>query len=182
MKKLPIFLLLFFLIFSYSFFFATPVTLAGECDKCICHDPAGGTGTKDLSPQVSSAACDAACKGSAGYNNTATTHTCTAGASGSDNGGSTGQIVLKDPLNLPKGDPTALWARLIGALLAFVGVGALVTFVYAGFMFLTSSGNPEQVKKAKDTMIYAVLGVAVSMGAYVILSYIFDILQGATTG
>jgi len=96
-------------------------------------------------------------------------------------GCTSGQICLTDPLNL-KGDPSELWARLIGALLAFVGVGALVTFVYAGFMFLTSSGNPEQVKKAKDTMIYAVLGVAVSMGAYVILSYIFDILQGATTG
>lgn len=89
-----------------------------------------------------------------------------------------GGVVLKDPLNL-QGDPQVFWARIIGGLLGFVGVGALITFVYAGFMFLTSSGNPEQVKKAKDTMVYAVLGVAVSMGAYVILGFIFDTLQGS---
>jgi hypothetical protein len=64
--------------------------------------------------------------------------------------------------------------------LAFVGVAALVTFIYAGFMFLTSSGNPEQVKKAKDTMLYAAIGVAISMGSYAILSFVLGILQGPT--
>ena len=167
MKKLPIFLLFFFLVFSYSFIIAAPVVLA-TCD-CKCQD------NDNPGPVADEAACQQAC------NSHRPTASTIASCKTPESTGSSGQITLKDPLNLPAGDPTALWARLIGALLAFVGVGALVTFVYAGFMFLTSSGNPEQVKKAKDTMIYAVLGVAVSMGAYVILSYIFDILQGATS-
>lgn len=144
---------------------------------CVCNT-ASGIGTPNLvtgDPGPTNQNCVNLCSPQ-------TVNSCVSPtAGGSTTGGSSGGVVLKDPLNLPAGDPTALWARLIGALLGFVGVGALITFVYAGFMFLTSSGNPEQVKKAKDTMIYAVLGVAVSMGAYVILSYIFDILQGATS-
>ncbi len=168
MKKLPI-LLLFFLVFSYSFLLATPIAKA-QC-TCTCSI----SGLTVTNPQESETTCNAACKAL----NSTSGFTCVAiiqNTTPANGACPSGQVCLTDPLNL-RGDPSNLWARLIGALLAFVGVGALVTFVYAGFMFLTSSGNPEQVKKAKDTMIYAVLGVAVSMGAYVILSYIFDILQ-----
>ncbi len=87
-------------------------------------------------------------------------------------------VSLEDPLGL-KGDVTGLFVRIIKALLGLVGIASLVAFVYAGFMFLISAGNSEQVKKAKDTMIYAVLGVFISMAAYVILSFVFQALEGS---
>lgn len=173
MKKTPLYLVLFLLIFSYAFILATPAL--AEC-ACLC---ANGDRVTVLDPDHCT---PTACQSKGGISNPKDCATISSGGSGS--GGSSGssggssQVILKDPLNLPGGDPQVFWARIIGALLAFVGVGALITFVYAGFMFLTSSGNPEQVKKAKDTMVYAVLGVAVSMGAYVILGFIFDTLQG----
>jgi hypothetical protein len=85
---------------------------------------------------------------------------------------------LQDPLGL-NGDVTALWARIIKALLGLVGIASLVAFVYAGFIFLISAGSSEQVKKAKDTMVYAVLGIFISMAAYVILNFVFKALQGS---
>ena len=66
----------------------------------------------------------------------------------------TDSVKIYDPLNL-NNDPNKLYARVIQGLLGFVGVAALTIFVYAGFMFLFSSGNAEQTKKAKDTMRYA---------------------------
>lgn len=94
----------------------------------------------------------------------------------SDN--SSSGVSLEDPLGL-KGDVTGLFVRIIKALLGLVGIASLVAFVYAGFMFLISAGNSEQVKKAKDTMVYAVLGVFISMAAYVILSFVFQALEGS---
>ncbi len=172
MRKFPIYLVLFFLFFSYSFILVAPIANGADC-YCICNITEKGTMT-------SQSVCEAECqKMGAGYLPASCGTDPNAGTNkGTNSSCADGQVCLTDPLKL-NGDPTAFWGRLIGALLAFVGVGALVTFVYAGFMFLTSSGNPEQVKKAKDTMLYAVIGVAVSMGAYVILSYIFDILQNS---
>ena len=89
------------------------------------------------------------------------------------------QVTLQDPLGL-KGDIQKLWANIITALLGFVGVASLVSFVYAGFMFLVSTGSPERVKKAKDIMLYAVIGVFVSMASYAILSFVFTLLEKGT--
>ena len=83
---------------------------------------------------------------------------------------------LTDPLNLG-GEIDNLWIRIIEALLGFVAIASLVTFVYAGFMFLISTGNAEKVKKAKDTIVYAILGIFLSIASYSILSFIFKILE-----
>ncbi len=165
MKKFFPGLVLFLFLFSYTFLLAAPVALA-KCD-CVCTFNNTSIGEKD-----NETSCDQSCKGlniNSGSNCKPIVQQNTSGS---------GQVVLTDPLNLG-GDLNKFWGRLIGALLAFVGVASLITFVYAGFMFLTSTGNQEQVKKAKDTMIYAVIGAAVSMGSYAILSYIFNILQSS---
>ena len=87
------------------------------------------------------------------------------------------QVILHDPMNLGNHtnyeDLGNLWGRIIQALLILVGTASLVVFVYAGFLFLTSSGNSETTKKARDTIIYAILGIFISMGAYIILKNIF---------
>ena len=91
-------------------------------------------------------------------------------------------ITIKNPLSASGNPvpPEELYARLISGLLAFVGVASLIAFVFSGFTFLTSAGNPEKVKKAKDVMIYAVIGIIISMASYAILSFIFKTLETAT--
>jgi hypothetical protein len=91
-----------------------------------------------------------------------------------------GPIKLIDPLNI-NGQQEELYARVIKGLLGLVGIASLIAFIIAGFMFLTSAGNPEQIKKAKDTMVYAVIGVAVSMASYAILSFVFTTLEKSTS-
>lgn len=178
MKKIFPVPVLFLIIFSYSFIFVAP-TAKAECE-CYCWLAGSTTQDRKIGNATDQNSCATLCT-----NDTSGTYggrsRCPDIIKSNTDNGSSGQVTLKDPLNLTNG-PADFWARIIGGLLAFVGVAALVTFVYAGFLFLTSSGNPEQVKKAKDAMIYAVIGVAVSMGSYVILSFIFDILQGSMTG
>ncbi len=107
-------------------------------------------------------------------------------AVGCNTGGSGGTSVsLDNPLNPNKpNEPIAgeeLWGRLIRGLLGFLGIASLVAFIFAGFNFLTAAGNPEQVKKAKDIMLYAVIGIVVALGSYAILSFIFKALMTPTS-
>ena len=43
--------------------------------------------------------------------------------------------------------------------LPYLTLAAFVGFVYAGFLYVTSYGNDEQVQKSKKIMIYAVIGL-----------------------
>lgn len=72
--------------------------------------------------------------------------------------------------------PEAVIGRVIRAMLGFVGLLSLFAFVYAGAMFVASQGNSERVQKARDIMLYSVIGIAVALGSYVILSFVIDTL------
>jgi len=72
--------------------------------------------------------------------------------------------------------------RLIQAVLGVTGSVALLMFVYGGFLFLISQGKPESVKKGKDTMTWAILGLAVIVGAYAIVSALVIALETGQVG
>ncbi len=142
--------------------------------KCVCKsgsdqftvdDPTSGDGSD----------CGTICSDK----NATYSGTCTELSSSSQGKGD--QVKLTDPLSLSSNDPLAdLLSRIVKALLGFIGVASLVVFIYSGFMFLFSAGNTDRVKKAKDTMVYAVIGVFVAMASYAILSFIFKALRAAT--
>ena len=49
------------------------------------------------------------------------------------------------------------------------GIAGLALFgllVYGGFMWLTSTGDPEKVRKATGTIVNAVIGIAIVLFAY----------------
>lgn len=84
-----------------------------------------------------------------------------------------GTVTLANPLGEEANDPRKFIARIIQAIIALSGAIALVMFVYAGLLFLTAMGNEGQVKKAKDLMLYVVLGIVVIAGAFVATNTIF---------
>ena len=77
---------------------------------------------------------------------------------------------------LEQGKPLGPWWYL--AILGFAGVGALVSFILAGVFFLFSAGNPERVKKARETMLYAALGLMILLGSYAITNFILSAIVG----
>lgn len=52
------------------------------------------------------------------------------------------------------------------------GILALLALIYAGFKYLTSIGNPDKLKDAKNGIFSAFLGLAIVLGSYVILQKI----------
>ena len=87
------------------------------------------------------------------------------------------EITLDNPLGTT--DPNVLYTRIIQGFLAAVGTMALIFFIYGGFLWLTSAGSPDKIKKGRDTLIWAVIGIAVVFLSYVLVSYVFAVLGGA---
>ncbi len=69
--------------------------------------------------------------------------------------------------------------KLVGGiaqwLLATIGALSLLLVVWGGFTWLTSGGNPEKIKKGKDQILGAALGMVVLLGAWTFINIIFSI-------
>ncbi len=53
-------------------------------------------------------------------------------------------------------------------LIPIGGVVAVLMIMYAGFMYVTARGNPAQISKAHDALLYGAIGAAILLGAWVI--------------
>ena len=60
----------------------------------------------------------------------------------------------------------------INVLSAVVGVAAVGSLVYAGILYTTSAGNPEQAKKAITWIRNVVIGIVCYALMYLVLNYI----------
>jgi uncharacterized membrane protein YwzB len=78
--------------------------------------------------------------------------------------------------NLP-----ALVGSLINVLLSVLGIVFVILMVYAGFLYMTASGEEDKVKKAKKLISQAVIGLIIIVAAYAISNFVFQQLAAATT-
>jgi hypothetical protein len=57
-------------------------------------------------------------------------------------------------------------------ILEFTGSITLLFVVYGGFVWMTSGGNAEQVKKGHDILTGAAIGAIIVLGAWLIVNFI----------
>ena len=88
--------------------------------------------------------------------------------------------VLSNPLGTTS--IQVIIGRLIRAMLSISGSIALLMFIWGGFLWLISAGEPEKVKKGKDAMKWATFGLVVIVGAYMIVNTIVKALESGTIG
>lgn len=53
-------------------------------------------------------------------------------------------------------------------LIPIGSVVAVLMIMYAGFLYVTGRGNPAQIQKAHQALLWAVIGAAILLGAWVI--------------
>ncbi|HPT08652.1 MAG TPA: hypothetical protein PLE28_03090 [bacterium] len=61
-------------------------------------------------------------------------------------------------------------------ILGIVGSLTLLMFVYGGVMMLISSGNSEQVTKAKGILMAAIIGLIIVFASYTIIQFVMSAL------
>ena len=78
------------------------------------------------------------------------------------------------------GQLTRMIGLIINVLLSLLGIIFLILIIYGGFLWMTSSGNEEQVSKAKRIIRDAVIGLIILLAAYAISRFVVDALVEAT--
>lgn len=71
--------------------------------------------------------------------------------------------------------------RVVSAILFLVGAISVVMLIVGGIRFIFSAGNADRVKGAQNTIIYALIGLAVAILAYAIVQFIIGQLGGSDT-
>lgn len=67
--------------------------------------------------------------------------------------------------------------NIINVVWIIFGGFAVVMFVYAGYLFLHSRGEPSGIKGARDALIWGAVGVGIALMAEIIPSFVKFILN-----
>ncbi len=61
---------------------------------------------------------------------------------------------------------------IINGVVAVLGLVAVVVIIIGGINYMTSSGDAGKVKKAKDTILYGVIGLVICVLAFAIVNFV----------
>lgn len=109
----------------------------------------------------------------------------TGGAGGGGGAGATGgttspnpniiQPVIKNPLNdaiSSGGIPGIIEAVMRGIVMPLASVLVVLALLYSGFKFVMAQGNATEIQKARDGLVWVLIGSAVLLGAYGISEFL----------
>ena len=78
---------------------------------------------------------------------------------------------------------TVIITNIIKVLIGLIGLTAVVMIVMGGQRFITAQGNAAEIAKAKNLVLYSVIGVIVSILAFAIVNFVSAAIDNhANTG
>jgi len=106
--------------------------------------------------------------------------------------GSAHGLSLMDVINgayRGEGQPTNLFAggdalipRLINLMLFIVGILAIVFLIFGGIRYVISGGDKTKVDAAKNTILYAIVGLVVAILGYAVVNWVIGVVGAGAGG
>ncbi len=75
------------------------------------------------------------------------------------------------PQNLFEGSDS-VFTTIVNVLLFLIGAISVVMLIYGGIRYTTSGGNSASVTAAKNTILYAIIGLVVAFLAFAIVNWV----------
>ena len=69
---------------------------------------------------------------------------------------------------------------ILNGIIAVLGLVCVVVIIIGGVNYMTSSGDTGKVKKAKDTILYGLIGLAVCVLAFALVNFVIVNIIGGT--
>ena len=69
---------------------------------------------------------------------------------------------------------TEIVQSILNWIFGIIGIVAVVMVIIGGFNLMTSSGDPGKVKKGKDTILYGIIGLIISLLAFAIVNFVLN--------
>lgn len=77
------------------------------------------------------------------------------------------------------GDPNSLVKNIVNVVLWVVGILSVIMLIWGGIRYITSAGDSNKVTSAKNTIMYAVIGLVISILAFAITNFVINQIGGA---
>ena len=65
-----------------------------------------------------------------------------------------------------------IFNQAANVLIFLIGAVSVLVLIYGGFQYVTSTGDKSRVENAKNTILYAIIGIVVAILAYAIVSFV----------
>src|SRR3990167_3965485 len=80
--------------------------------------------------------------------------------------------LVEDP-GIPKVDAYGDTVKIVLQIIfGVIGAVAFLMMTLGGFKYVTSQGNPDKVSEAKNTILYAVIGMVIALVAFSIVTFV----------
>ena len=76
------------------------------------------------------------------------------------------------------GDLAGTVGLTLDVVYVVVGIIAVIFIVIGGINYTMSQGDPGKVKKAKDTVLYGIIGLIIALLAFAITAFVMNAMEG----
>ena len=74
-----------------------------------------------------------------------------------------------------------VFSRITNTVLLIVGLISVIMLVYGGLRYILSGGDSKKVTDAQNTVLYAIIGLIISLLAYAIVNFVLNSVIGVGT-
>ncbi len=93
---------------------------------------------------------------------------------------------IEGGLNCAVPDPTqenlfgdnSIFETVVNTMLFVVGAISVIMLIIGGIRYVVSAGDQNAVQGAKNTILYAIVGIVISFLAYALVNFVLTSLQG----
>lgn len=75
---------------------------------------------------------------------------------------------------------TGVFRQITNTILYIVGIVAVIMLVIGGIRYVISGGDSKKVTDAKNTVLYAIIGLVIAFLAYAIVNFVISALPSST--
>ena len=76
---------------------------------------------------------------------------------------------------------TGVFTRITNTILYAVGIISVVMLVYGGLRYIVSGGDSKKVTDAKNTIMYAIIGLIIAILSYAIVNFVISAIGGSAS-
>ena len=71
-----------------------------------------------------------------------------------------------------------VFTQITNTVLYVVGIVSVIMLIYGGLRYVTSGGDSKKVTDAKNTILYAIIGLIISILAFSIVNFVINAVTG----
>lgn len=88
---------------------------------------------------------------------------------------------LGDTIGLGTQDIRLTIASILNVALGLLGIICITIIIYAGFVWMTASGNNDRITEAKTMLINGLIGLIIIITSYAVARFVLNALVATTT-